>query len=67
LPATLSVEEALANKSRALNLPTGLGELGVTEDLYERIVKGALADHSHRTNPRDASADDYVAMLRAST
>lgn len=67
LPASQSVEEALVTKSRALNLPTGLGELGVTEALYERIVKGALADHSHRTNPREASADDYVAMLRAST
>ncbi|MGE8638334.1 MAG: iron-containing alcohol dehydrogenase [Achromobacter sp.] len=67
LPASQSVEEALVTKSRALKLPTGLGELGVTEALYERIVKGALADHSHRTNPREASADDYVAMLRAST
>nr|WP_315526845.1 iron-containing alcohol dehydrogenase [uncultured Achromobacter sp.] len=67
LSASQSVEEALVTKSRALNLPTGLGELGVTEALYERIVKGALADHSHRTNPREASADDYVAMLRAST
>lgn len=67
LAASQSVEEALVTKSRALDLPTGLGALGVTEALYERIVKGALADHSHRTNPREASADDYVAMLRAST
>ena len=63
LPAEVSVEEALVAKSRALQLPTGLGELGVTEDLFERIVQGALADHSHRTNPREASATDYVEML----
>ncbi|MPT11244.1 MULTISPECIES: iron-containing alcohol dehydrogenase [Comamonas] len=63
LPAEVSVEEALVAKSRALQLPTGLGELGVTEDLFERIVQGALADHSHRTNPREASAADYVEML----
>lgn len=66
LAAGVSVEEALVTKSRALKLPTGLAELGVTEDLFERIVKGALADHSHRSNPREASADDYVEMLRQS-
>ncbi len=53
LPATVSIEDALVAKSRALQLPTGLGQLGVTEDLFDRIVQGALADHSHRTNPRD--------------
>ncbi|MDX3877581.1 MAG: iron-containing alcohol dehydrogenase [Achromobacter sp.] len=66
LPATVSIEDALVAKSRALQLPTGLGQLGVTEDLFDRIVQGALADHSHRTNPRDASAADYVEMLRQS-
>jgi len=66
LSASVSVEEALVTKSRALNLPTGLSELGVTEDMFTQIVQGALADHSHRTNPRDASAADYVEMLRQS-
>lgn len=66
LPDGMSVEEALVTKSRALQLPTGLAELGVGEDLFDRIVQGALADHSHRSNPREASADDYVEMLRQS-
>ena len=66
LPASVSIEEALVTKSRALQLPTGLSQLGVTEDLFDRIVHGALADHSHRTNPRDATADDYIEMLRQS-
>ena len=39
LSASQSVEEALVTKSRALNLPTGLGELGVTEALYERTSR----------------------------
>jgi len=60
------VEQALKDKSRALGLPQGLAALGVTEDLFPRIVAGALADHSHRTNPRDASADDYLRMLAES-
>jgi len=66
LPAEVSIEDALVAKSRALQLPTGLGQLGVTEALFDRIVHGALADHSHRTNPREASAADYVEMLRQS-
>ncbi|CAB3889335.1 iron-containing alcohol dehydrogenase [Achromobacter deleyi] len=60
------LEQALKDKSRALGLPQGLAALGVTEDLFPRIVAGALADHSHRTNPRDASADDYLRMLAES-
>ncbi|MDH0682918.1 iron-containing alcohol dehydrogenase [Achromobacter animicus] len=66
LPASESIEDALVAKSRSLQLPTGLGQLGVTEALFDRIVQGALADHSHRTNPREASAADYVEMLRQS-
>lgn len=66
LPASVSIEDALVAKSRALQLPTGLGQLGVDEALFDRIVQGALADHSHRTNPREASAADYVEMLRQS-
>lgn len=66
LPASIAIEDALVAKSQALQLPTGLGQLGVTEALFDRIVHGALADHSHRTNPREASAADYVEMLRQS-
>jgi alcohol dehydrogenase class IV len=39
--------------------------MGVTRDLYDRIISGALADHCHKTNPRLASAEDYVGMLDA--
>ncbi|MNR53668.1 Iron-containing alcohol dehydrogenase [compost metagenome] len=52
--------------TRALGLPTGLRELGVSEELFPRIIQGALADHSHRTNPREASAEDYQWLLEAS-
>ena len=41
-------------------------ELGVTREMFPRIVAGALKDHSHKTNPREASRDDYLAMLEAS-
>src|SRR5471032_1260844 len=60
------IEQVILNMTRALGLPTGLGELGVTPDLFPRIIQGALADHSHRTNPREASAEDYQALLEES-
>jgi alcohol dehydrogenase class IV len=60
------IETAIFDMTRALGLPTGLGELGVTTDMFAQIIKGALADHSHLTNPREASAADYQALLEAS-
>jgi len=49
-----------------LGLPTGLAQLGVTRAMFPDIVRGALKDHSHRTNPRVACDTDYEAMLEAS-
>uniref|UniRef100_UPI0030F63C3A iron-containing alcohol dehydrogenase n=1 Tax=uncultured Acidovorax sp. TaxID=158751 RepID=UPI0030F63C3A len=65
LPAHVSVEDAIQDMSRRLRLPAGLGATGVTADLTQRIVTGALADHSHKTNPREASADDYARLIEA--
>lgn len=61
-----AVETAIVDMTRALGLPTGLSQLGVTRELFPRIIEGALADHSHRTNPREASADDYQLLLEQS-
>jgi 4-hydroxybutyrate dehydrogenase len=57
---------ALRALKARLDLPSGLAALGVSEDLLERIIDGALADHCHKTNPRIASRDDYRAMLATS-
>ena len=65
LPVHVSVEDAIQDMSRTLRLPAGLGAMGVTADLTPRIVTGALADHSHKTNPREASADDYARLVEA--
>ena len=59
------VAEAVLSMNARLGLPSGLRELGVHEDLFERVIDGALADHCHKTNPRLASRDDYRAMLHA--
>ena len=61
-----ALAEALRSKCQALGLPTGLAALGVTTDVYERVIDGAMADHCHKTNPRLATREDYLAMLHAS-
>jgi 4-hydroxybutyrate dehydrogenase len=61
-----AVAAAIRDMNARLGLPSGLAALGVTSSMYERIVDGAMADHCHKTNPRTATRDDYVAMLEAS-
>jgi 4-hydroxybutyrate dehydrogenase len=60
------IPEAIRDMNARLGLPAGLAEMGVQRDWYDRIVRGALADHCHKTNPREASAEDYVELLAAS-
>ncbi|MDR5760881.1 iron-containing alcohol dehydrogenase [Caballeronia sp. LZ035] len=57
---------ALRDMTARLGLPTGLRALGVTRDMFPRVVLGALKDHSHKTNPREASEADYLGLLEAS-
>ncbi|GGD77390.1 iron-containing alcohol dehydrogenase [Caballeronia grimmiae] len=66
LAAGDDVGDAIRKMTATLGLPRGLAELGVTRELFPRIVAGALKDHSHKTNPREASSDDYIAILEAS-
>lgn len=54
---------AITDMNARLGLPTGLAALGVTPDLFDKIITGAMADHCHKTNPRIATADDYRDML----
>jgi alcohol dehydrogenase class IV len=61
-----AVAEAIVEMNARLGLPSGLAAMGVTRDLFERVIAGAMADHCHKTNPRIATPDEYREMLEAS-
>jgi 4-hydroxybutyrate dehydrogenase len=66
LASGAEVGPSVRTMTERLGLPTGLAQLDVTRAMFPGIVRGALQDHSHRTNPRVASDTDYEAMLEAS-
>jgi len=66
LASASDVPEAVRDMTARLGLPTGLAGLGVTEEMFDDVIRGAMADHCHKTNPREASVEDYREMLRAS-
>jgi 4-hydroxybutyrate dehydrogenase len=61
-----AVAEAIVEMNARLGLPSGLAAMGVTRDLFDRVIAGAMADHCHKTNPRIATPDEYREMLEAS-
>jgi len=61
--AAQAIAQAVTNMNQRLGLPSGLSTLGVTPEVFDRVIAGALADHCHKMNPREASAEDYRQML----
>ena len=52
--------------NQRLRMPSGLTAMGVTEEMLRPVAEDAMKDHCHATNPRLATPDDYVAILRES-
>ncbi len=66
LAAGSDVAEAVRDMNARLGLPTGLAAMGVSREQFPDIIKGAMADHCHKTNPRIATAEEYAGMLEDS-
>jgi alcohol dehydrogenase class IV len=64
--AAEAIAQAITQRNQQLGLPSGLAALGLSSNHFDHIIRGALADHSHKTNPRIASPDDYLRMLQES-
>jgi 4-hydroxybutyrate dehydrogenase len=57
--------DALDALNAMLGIPTKLSLLGVTRDVFQWTCERALADHSHQTNPKALSHDEYAAILES--
>ncbi len=63
-PAGRRVADTIAKLSRSLGLPQRLREVGVTENGLDRIADDTVGASSLSYNPRKASRDDLVGILR---
>jgi 4-hydroxybutyrate dehydrogenase len=65
----LSPASDLATEIEALNARLGIADkltaLGVRASMLPRAIEGALADHSHPTNPFQPDAAGYASILNA--
>jgi 4-hydroxybutyrate dehydrogenase len=63
LPADADLAAWVAGLTQRLGLPGSLSQMGVPREVLPTIAEAATQDHSSATNPRQASAADYLAML----
>lgn len=58
------VADAIDASNRRLGLPAGLAAMGIGADALPAVAEAAMRDHHHLTNPRPATAADYLRLLR---
>lgn len=57
------VATAIAELGERLGLPDRIGSLGLGRAALRRAAKAAAADPANQTNPRHATAEDYLKLL----
>ena len=65
VPAAEAIAQAITAMNARLGLPKGSAEMGVETAWFDKVIEGAMADHCHKTNPRLATAQEYLEMLDA--
>ncbi len=57
---------AVTRMCARLGLPPGLEQVGVKKDMFDLVIQGAMVDHCHKTNPREATSEEYRQLLNES-
>jgi alcohol dehydrogenase class IV len=64
-PRRLDLPETVVRLRERIGLPARLGEIGVRHCVLAEAAEYAASDYANRTNPRRASAADYLGMMTA--
>ncbi|MEO8667345.1 MAG: iron-containing alcohol dehydrogenase [Bauldia sp.] len=63
LPPDADLAEAIRALNSQIALPSSLGAMGISNAHLPELVEHAVADLAGATNPRKASADDYLRLF----
>jgi alcohol dehydrogenase class IV len=65
LPEDTDLAEAVSGLNRRIGMPASLKAMQVPAEAIDRVVEGALADHSLPTNPRSLGRDELRSLFLA--